>query len=197
MRDTGGATRFRVVAVAASAGGISALSKFLSVLPRGFPVPIVVVQHLDPKHPSLLAGILARRTPLNVQQVDEGMHLEGGTVYLAPPDHHVLVNADGTLSVSQAPPVRFLRPSADVLFDSAAAAFRDGVIAVVLTGTGGDGSDGLQAVKAARGTVISQDPVEAEFPGMPSAAVATGDVDFVLPLGEIAPTLVTLVGQAA
>jgi len=114
-------------------------------------------------------------------------------VYVAPPDRHLLVNADGTLSLSKAELVHFLRPSADLLFESVAASFKDRAIAVVLTGTGADGSSGLQAIKKMGGTVVSQDEGTSEFFGMPSAAIQTGQVDFVLPLEEIASALTKLV----
>lgn len=182
-----------MVAMAASAGGIAALSAVLSELPADFPVPIVVVQHLDPRHRSLLAEILAKRTALQVKQVTHGVALGPGNVYIAPPDNHVLVNAEGTLSLSHSELVHFVRPSADLLFESVAGAFRERVIAVVLTGTGSDGSMGVRAVKAVNGTVIVQDPEDSEFAGMPRAAVDTGDVDFILPASEIASALVTLV----
>lgn len=182
-----------MVVVAASAGGIEALSTLVAGLPADFPVPMVVVQHLDPRHRSLLAEILTRRSPLHVQQVRDGEKLEAGTVYIAPPDNHVLANADGTLALTHSELVHFVRPSADLLFESAAGAYRDRVVAVVLTGTGSDGSMGVRAVKAVNGTVIAQDPEEAKFDGMPRAAIATGDVDVVLPLGEIPIALVTLI----
>ena len=182
-----------MVVVAASAGGIASLSTVLSQLPTDFPVPIVVVQHLDPRHRSLLAEILGKRTALQVKQVSQGDALEPGCVYIAPPDNHVLVNAEGTLSLSHSELVHFVRPSADLLFESVAGAFKDRVVAVVLTGTGSDGSMGVKAVKAVNGTVIVQDPADSEFAGMPQAAIETGQVDFVLPAPEIAPALVTLV----
>jgi len=179
--------------VAASAGGIAALSKLFSGLPPDFPVPMIVVQHLDPRHRSLLAEVLSRRTPLSVRQVSDGEKLLPGTIYIAPPDNHVLANEDGTVALSQSELVHFVRPSADLLFESAAGAYRDRVVAVVLTGTGSDGSMGVRAVKSVNGTVIVQDPADAEFDGMPKAAVATGDVDFVLRLDEIPNALLTLV----
>jgi two-component system chemotaxis response regulator CheB len=185
---------FEIVVVAASAGGIGALSQVLSSLPAEFPLPVVVVQHLDPRHKSLLAEILTRRTELEVVQVTDGQKLTRGVVYIAPPDNHVLVNADGTMSLTKSELVHFVRPSADLLFESAAGAYRDKVVAVVLTGTGSDGSMGVRAVKAMSGTVIVQDPKDAEFDGMPRSAMATGDVDFVLPAVEMAQALVTLIG---
>lgn len=184
---------YDVVALVASAGGLNALSQVLGGLPADFPATIVVVQHLDRHHRSLMAEILNRRTSLRVKQAEEGDHLELGTVYVAPPNSHLLVNADSTLSLTQSELVHFVRPSADLLFESVAASHRDRVIAVVLTGTGGDGNMGVRAVKQMGGTVIAQDEETAQFFGMPGAAIATGCVDFVLPLDEISPALITLV----
>lgn len=184
---------FDVVAIAASAGGIGAIGELLGDLPRTFPASIVIVQHLDPRHRSLMAEILRRRTRLHVEQAREGDQMEPGTVYIAPPDRHLLVNPDGTLSLSQSELVHFVRPSADLLFESVAASYKDRAIAVVLTGTGSDGSMGVVAIKKMGGTVIAQDEKSAEFSGMPAAAIQSGEVDFVLPLEEIASALVTLV----
>jgi two-component system chemotaxis response regulator CheB len=187
------ASAFDVVAVAASAGGLQALSGVLSLLPADFPAALVVVQHLDPRHRSLMADILSRRTALKVKQAEEGDELSPGTVHIAPPNKHLLVNPDGTLTLAQSELVHFVRPSADLLFESVAASFKDRAIAVVLTGTGSDGTMGVQAIKKMGGTVIAQDEATAEFFGMPGAAIHTGSVDFVLPLKEIPSALVTLV----
>ncbi len=184
---------FDIVAFAASAGGLNALAEVLSTLPAEFTAAIAVVQHLAPQHRSLMADILSRRTTLKVKQAQEGEPLIPGTVYIAPPDHHLLVNGDGTLSLSQSELVHFLRPSADLLFESMASSYKDRAIAVVLTGTGSDGAMGVEAVKKMGGTVIAQDEATAEFTGMPTAAFETGDVDLVLPLQEISKALVNLV----
>jgi two-component system chemotaxis response regulator CheB len=192
------ATPFEIVALASSAGGLEALSQVLTALPSDFPAPIVVVQHLDPKHRSLMAEILSRRTPLHVKQAEEGEVLAPGFVYVAPPDRHLLVNADHTLTLTQTELVHFLRPSADLLFESVAAAYKDRAIAVVLTGSGSDGSMGVKAIKKMGGTVLAQNSETAAFSGMPSAAIQTGMVDFILPLDEIAQALKTLtMNQAA
>src|SRR5213075_1072588 len=143
-------------------------------------------------HRSLMADILDRRTAMQVKQAFDGEHLETGTVYVAPPDRHLLLNADGTLSLSQSELVHFVRPSADLLFESAAASFRERAIAVVLSGSGQDGAMGVKAIKKMGGTVIVQDAKNAEFTGMPEAAQATGIADFVLPLDDIAPALTQL-----
>lgn len=184
---------FNVVAIAASAGGLNAINAVLSSLPEDFPIPIVVVQHLDPRHRSLMAEILNRNTGLHVKQAAEGEKIEPSTVYIAPPAHHLLVNPDGSLSLTQTELVHFVRPSADLLFESVAASYKDRCIAVVLSGTGSDGSMGAQAIKKMGGTVIIQSPESAEFTGMPLATLQTRCVDFVLPLEEIASALMTLV----
>lgn len=184
---------FDVVALAASAGGLTALSSVLADLPAGFPAGILVVQHLDPRHRSLMADILSRRTHLEVKQAEDGDRLAGGRVYIAPPNRHLLLNGDGSLSLTQTELVHFVRPSADLLFESVAAGYKDRAIAVVLSGSGGDGSMGVKAIKKMGGTVLAQDQRTSEFFGMPGAAIDSGSVDFVLPLEEIAPALVTLV----
>jgi two-component system, chemotaxis family, protein-glutamate methylesterase/glutaminase len=188
---------FDVVVIAASAGGLAALSTVVGALPAGFPATVLLVQHLDPRHRSLIDDILSRRTKLEVRQATPEDHLEPGTVFVAPPDYHLLVNADGTFTLSQSELVHFVRPSADLLFESAAGSYRERVIAVVLTGTGSDASMGVKAIKQNGGTVIAQDRDTSQFFGMPEAAIKTGVVDFVLPLDEIGPAIVTLVtGEA-
>jgi two-component system chemotaxis response regulator CheB len=180
---------FDVVALAASAGGLNALTHVLAALPADFPAAVVVVQHLDPRHRSLMADILSRRTALPVSQATEGETIHAGRAYIAPPNRHLLVNADRTLSLTQTELVHFVRPSADLLFESTAASFKDRAIAVVLSGSGRDGAMGVRAIKKMGGTVIVQDAKYAEFTGMPEAASATGAADFVLALDEIAPAL--------
>jgi two-component system, chemotaxis family, protein-glutamate methylesterase/glutaminase len=185
---------FDIVAIAASAGGVVALVQIVTELPADFPAAIVVVQHLDRSQRSLVPQIFARRSHLPVEAAVEGTKVNRGHVYLAPPDRHILINRDSTVSLTQTELVNFVRPSADLLFESVAAAFGERAIAVVLTGAGRDGSTGVAAIKRRGGTVIAQDETPSEFFGMPSAAIRTGTVDFVLPLGEIAPALVALVG---
>ncbi len=188
---------FEIVALAASAGGLNALSTVLAGLPAEFPAAVVVVQHLDPRHRSLMAEILSRRTPLLVKQAEDGDKIEPATVYIAPPNRHLLVNPDETISLSQSELVHFVRPSADLLFDSAAASYKEKAIAVVLTGTGQDGTMGVKAIKKMGGTVIAQNQESSEFFGMPDAAIRTGSVDFILPLSDIAAALISLVMQEA
>ena len=185
---------FDIVALAASAGGLKALTEVLAALPAKFPTAIVVVQHLDPRHRSLMAEILGRRTAIKVREAVDGERIQAGIAYIAPPDRHLLINTDGSISLTRTEMVHFLRPSADLLFESVAASFRERAIAVVLSGTGTDGSMGVKAIKKTGGTVIVQDQRSAEFSGMPDAAERTGLADFILPLEEIAGALQTLVG---
>ena len=184
---------FKIVAIAASAGGLNALSKVLEKLPADFPVPITIVQHLDPSHRSLMSEILGRRTSLQVKQAEEGDVLQPGWVYIAPPDHHLLVNRDGTLSLTQSELIHFVRPSAELLFESMAGSYGENSIAMVLSGSGSDGEMGVRAVKEKGGTVIAQSEESAEYSGMPLTAIRTRKVDFILALEEIAPALITLV----
>ena len=184
---------FDIVAIASSAGGLNALNKILSILPKHFPAAIALVQHLAPQHLSFLSEILARRTALKVKQAEEGDSLSPGTVYVAPPDYHLLVNSNGTLSLSQSKPINYLRPSADVLFKSVAESYKNRAMAIVLTGTGRDGATGVEAIHQMGGTVIAQDQKSSEFFGMPNATIKTGNVDYILPLDEIAKTLSSLV----
>jgi len=185
-----------VVAIASSAGGLKALMDILSRLPQDLPAPILVVQHLDPRHRSLMADILSRRTLLKVTEAQQGDVVRPGTVFLAPPDRHLLVDPDLTLSLTSSELVHFVRPSADLLFESVAAVFQERALAVVLTGTGSDGSMGVRAIRKKGGSVIAQDEGSSEFFGMPGAAIETGCVDFVLSLEEIAPAIETLVNGA-
>ena len=143
-----------------------------------------------------MAGILGRVARLMVKEAQEGEAVRPGVVYLAPPDRHLLVNSNGTLTLTRTELVHFVRPSADLLFESLAASFKSRAVAVVLTGSGSDGSLGVRAIKRMGGHVIAQDESTSEFFSMPEAAIRMGVVDLVLPLEEIAPTLLSWVSRA-
>jgi two-component system chemotaxis response regulator CheB len=185
----------RVIAIAASSGGLAALSEVLRTLPATLPAAILVLQHLSPDQRSHLTEILADRTPLAVRQAKNGMRLEHGVVYVAPPGAHLLVGAEGRLVLSHLPPLHWCRPSADRLFASVAAGYGPRAIAVVLTGHGIDGAEGAQVLRRLGGTVLVQDDATSTCPDMPRAARRAGPVDRVLPLGDIAAELETLVGR--
>ena len=187
---------FPVIAMAASVGGLKALSVILGGLPANFPAAIAIVMHLSPEHKSILAEILSGRTHLAVQQAQTGDILRPGSVFIAPPNHHLMVTKHGRLELSSsgAEKVHYARPSAEPLFASVAEIYQKHAIAVVLTGGDGDGSFGVQIIKERGGIVIAQDrPTSQDF-SMPETSIKTGDVDFILPLNAIAPKLIKLVG---
>jgi len=186
-----------VITIAASAGGLDALIQVLSDLPADLPAAIAIVQHLSPHYRSHMAELLNQRTALRVKEAEAGDLLQPGWVFIAPPDHHLLINPERALVLSQSEKVHFSRPAADVLFESIAATYKEQAIAVVLTGKDGDGAIGVQKIKQMGGMVIAQDQATAKFFSMPNAAIKTGVVDFVLPLADISATLVRLVLQRA
>lgn len=186
------ARRFEMIGLAASAGGLAAITILLGALPADFPLPIIIVQHLARDKISLMAQILQKHTTLHVKQAEDGEHADGGTVYIAPPDWHVLIEPGANLCLSHAEAVHFSRPSADVLFESMAKSYAERGIAIVLSGSGIDGMLGAKGVKESGGVVIAQDSSTSEFFGMPGAVIQSGSADFILPLDEIALMLVTL-----
>jgi len=185
----------RVVVMAASAGGLAALDVVLSGLPSSFPAALLVVLHRGLEPESLLARVLQRHTRLSVKDAAPGESLMEGVVYVAPPDRHLEVDQRGQLRLRGGERVHHLLSAAEPLFASAAAAFGDRVIAVVLSGTGTDGAEAVPAVKAAGGVVIVQDEQTSEHFGMPAAAIASGAVDFILPIEEIATALTKLAAR--
>jgi two-component system, chemotaxis family, protein-glutamate methylesterase/glutaminase len=184
---------FDIVALAASAGGLKALGQVLAALPGDFPAAIVVVQHLAPQRPSLLAALLNRQAQLRIQQAQMGDRLQVGTALIAPPDWHLLVQPDGLIALTHTERIHFSRPAADRLFESVAESFQQRSIAVVLTGMGQDGAIGIQKIKALGGTTIAQNRESSEYFSMPDAAIQTQAVDWILPLEQIAVTLMKLV----
>ena len=185
--------RAQLVVIGASWGGLKAVGAVLEGLPAHFGCAVVLAQHRSPASTGALAAVLQARTALAVREVEDKDLIEPGVVHLAPPDYHLLVEP-GHLSLSLDERVQYSRPSIDVLFESAAGSYGEGVVAVVLTGANEDGAAGVQAVKRAGGLTVVQDPATAESPLMPQAAVASGAADKVLSLGDIAPFLVELCG---
>ena len=186
--------QFDIVAIGASAGGINAMEILLPDLPPDLPVPIVIVQHLDPRHKSLMAEILQRRSNLQVKEAADDEALRPSVVYIAPPNKHMLVG-DGKISLATTAFVHFSRPSVDLLFESVAATYAERSIGVILSDTGHDGAMGIKAIKEKGGTTIAQDERSSEHWGMPQAAISTGGVDFVLSIWEIAPAITTLIRE--
>jgi two-component system chemotaxis response regulator CheB len=183
-----------VVVVGASWGGLYALMELLGALPTDFNCPIVVVQHRAPADDDRrLAGVLGRYSALPVQDAEDKQKIEPGHVYLAPADYHLLVE-DDHFELSTDDLVHWSRPSVDVLFESAADAFGENVVGVLLTGLGRDGAAGIKAVREAGGCTIVQEPSSADQSGMPQAAIDAGGAVEVLPLDAIPARIVEICG---
>ncbi|MEJ7928605.1 chemotaxis protein CheB [Ramlibacter sp. AN1015] len=185
--------RIEALAIGASAGGIDALFTVLAGLTRPTCAPVIVVLHLPAAHESRLAEIFAARLPLQVREALPGSRLEPGWLYFAPPDYHLLVEADRSFSLSCEPPVHYSRPAIDLLFESCAEAYGPGLAAVVLTGANEDGAQGLARVRERGGLAVVQDPREAQHAAMPQAALDLAGADLVLPLAAIQELLPTLI----
>jgi two-component system chemotaxis response regulator CheB len=186
------AGRTDVVVMGASLGGPRALAAVLKLLPASFPAPVAVVQHIAEGFTEGLAGWLAQETRLEVREARDGDALTPGLVLLAPSGRHLLVGA-GVARLSDAPPVDTFKPSVTPLFLSAARTYGARACAVMLTGMGRDGADGMKAVKDAGGATFAQDEATSAVFGMPKAAIDLGAVDRVLPLEEIPRALLAMV----
>ncbi len=180
---------YEAVAMGASAGGMNALRTVLSALPETFPAPVLVVQHISPDSDNYLVSYLDDNCAVTVREAEEKEPLQPGTVYVAPPDYHLLVESDRTLSLSLEEKVCYARPAIDVLFETAADVFGPALVGVVLTGANRDGSNGLRAIRERQGLTVVQSPESALAPEMPRAALSATPVDHVVPLNGIGPLL--------
>jgi two-component system chemotaxis response regulator CheB len=183
---------YEAVVIGVSAGGLSALSFILETLPADFHLPIIVVQHRSRDERTLLEEILQTKCNIIIKQADEKEQIKGGTVYLAPPDYHLLIESDHTFSLAYDAPVHYSRPSIDVLFETAASVFQDKLIAIILTGASSDGAEGIKMIKEYGGLTIAQDPKTAAFPFMPQAAINREGIQLILGLHEIKDFLLHL-----
>jgi two-component system chemotaxis response regulator CheB len=174
------------VVIGASAGALDALSTILPALPKDFGLPLIVVVHLPPDRPSLVADLLQAKCRIAVREAEDKEPIRPGTAYFAPPDYHLLVEVEKCLSLSSDEPVLFSRPSIDVLFESAADAYGAALVAVVLTGANSDGANGMRAIVEAGGTAIVQSPDGAFAPTMPQAALKSSPTALVMSLNAIA-----------
>lgn len=186
---------FEIVVIGTSLGGLSALQEILGALTSEFPLAIAIVQHRHKESIHILNQFLQHYVALPLHDVEDKTVMYAGHIYLAPSDYHLLVEP-GYFSLSTDEPVSFARPSIDVLFESAADAYGDRTIGVILTGANHDGAQGLARIKAMGGYAIVQDPISAENCVMPKAAIAATTVDQILPLPAIAPHLMRLCSTA-
>jgi two-component system chemotaxis response regulator CheB len=183
---------YEAIVIGTSAGGLRALTSLLENIPPGYGIPLIIVQHRAKDSRDLFEDILQGRCNIPVKQADEKEMIRKGIAYTAPPDYHLLVEMDKTFSLSADAPVKFSRPSIDVLFDSAALAYRDKLVGIILTGANDDGADGITSIRRNGGLTIAQDPLEAQFTPMPQASIETGDVMHVWTLREIRDFMLAL-----
>jgi len=181
----------RAVVIGASAGAVQALSHILPRLPATFPLPVLVVVHV-PAAPSGLVALFSAKSAIRVREPDDKEPIAPATVYIAPPGYHMLVENARSIALSTDEPVLFSRPSIDILFESAADSYGDGLLGIVLTGANEDGSRGAAAIAAAGGTVLVQDPGTAFAAAMPGAALARCPAAQSLSLEAIADYLASL-----
>jgi two-component system chemotaxis response regulator CheB len=185
--------KYKAIVIGASAGGLYAISYLIANLPPDYPVPLVVVQHRAKDQRDLLEEVLQNKSRIRIKQADEKEKIERNIVYIAPPDYHLLVESDQTFSLSSDEPVRFSRPSIDVLFESAAKVFTNSLVGIILTGANSDGAAGIIAIKRYGGLTIAQDPAEAQFPFMPAAAIETNEVKYTWKLPDIQNFLLKII----
>jgi len=174
-----------IIVIGVSAGGLEAMRKIIPKLPAGFPCPIAIVQHLHPQSDDFLVTDLNSRSQVTVKQADEKESLKPGFVYFASSNYHLLIENDKTFSLSVCALVNFARPAIDVLFETAAEAFKEKTLGIVLTGANHDGSQGAKKIKEYGGKIIVQDPETAEVDVMPRSTIEATDVDYVMDLEEI------------
>jgi two-component system chemotaxis response regulator CheB len=179
------------IVIGASAGGLQPLREVVSQLPADFSAPVFVVMHVPANHHSYLPDILSKTGPLSALHPEDNTKVEAGFIYVAPPDHHLLID-NSFIAVKRGPKENGFRPSIDALFRSAAYSYGPGAIGVVLSGALHDGASGLWSIKRLGGIAIVQEPYEAEYPSMPRSALEYIDADYKVHAREIGPLLAQL-----
>lgn len=183
-----------VVGIGASAGGLEALQNMVANLPVDLNAAYILAQHLSPTYKSMMVDLLEKESTIPVVAAKDGAQLEANTLYICPPSYNIEVADDNSIVLNSAVADRHIpRPSVDILFESLAFAKGDSAIAVVLSGTGTDGSHGIRAIKGEGGWAIAQEPNTAKYDGMPNSAINAGNIDLILPPSEIGPELKNLI----
>ena len=190
-------THFDLVVLAASAGGLKALSAIVSGLPAAFPVPLALVLHRSNQLPHMLAEVLGRRTALMVRTAMAGERPTAGTIYVAPSDRHLSITQERVFALTDGERIHHTHSAADPLFLSAAAVYGNRVVAVVLTGGADDAAEGARAIGLAGGIVIAQNQATSQVFSMPQATIATGHADTILAIEDIAPALMRLIEKGS
>ena len=184
--------RYEAIVIGVSSGGMNAMKVMFSLLPKDFNTPIIIVQHISAHSDNLWIKLLNDQNNLSIKEADEKENIEYGKVYIAPPNYHLMIEKDKTFSLTIDERVNFARPSIDVLFESAAEAYKDKLIGVVLTGSNNDGTNGIKRIQECGGLTIIQDPETAESSYMPASAIAVIKPDYILSLKDIIKLLIKL-----
>lgn len=184
--------QYEAIVIGVSSGGMTALNLIFSALPADFSIPIIVVQHIGARSDNDWISLLNNKSDLTIKEANEKEKIEKGTVYIAPANYHLMVERDKTLSLSIDERVNFARPAIDVLFDTAAEAYENTLIGIILTGSSSDGTQGLKKIKEYGGLIIAQDPKTAESAYMPASAIAAVQVDHILTLEGITDFLIKI-----
>ena len=184
--------RYEAIVIGVSSGGMNAMKVMFSFLPKDFNTPIIIVQHISAHSDNLWIKLLNDQNNLSIKEADEKENIEYGKVYIAPPNYHLMIEKDKTFSLTIDERVNFARPSIDVLFESAAEAYKDKLIGVVLTGSNNDGTNGIKRIQECGGLTIIQDPETAESSYMPASAIAVIKPDYILSLEDIIQLLIKL-----
>jgi two-component system chemotaxis response regulator CheB len=183
---------YEAIVIGVSSGGMNALKIIASGLPANFSIPIIIVQHLSAHSDSQWIKLLNEKSALDIKEADEKEGIEKGKIYIAPPNYHLLIERDKTFSLTIDERVNFARPSIDVLFESAAEAYKNKLIGMVLTGSNHDGTKGIKRIKEYGGLTIIEDPKTAASPYMPKSAMNAIESDYILSLDDIVPLLIKM-----
>lgn len=183
---------YEAIVIGTSSGGMNALKFLFSALPIEFGIPIIIVQHISPRSENQWIKLLNNNSKLYLKEADEKEKIEHGKVYIAPPNYHLMIEQNKTFSLTIDERVNYSRPSIDVLFESAAEAYKNKLIGVILTGSNSDGTKGIKRIKEYGGLTIAQDPETAESSYMPASAIAAIQPDYILSLENIIELLIKL-----
>jgi two-component system chemotaxis response regulator CheB len=183
---------YEAIVIGVSSGGMNAMKVIFSLLPKNFNTPVIIVQHIGKQSNNKWIELINNTSNICIKEADEKEKITQGIAYVAPPNYHLLIEKTKTFSLTVDERVNFARPSIDVLFESAAEAFKSKLIGVILTGSNTDGTKGLKRIKECGGVTIVQDPSTAESDYMPASAIAAMQVDYILPLEGIIDLLIKI-----
>ena len=181
---------YEAIVIGVSSGGMNAMKVMFSLLPKEFNTPIIIVQHISSQSENLWIRLLNDKSNIYIKEADEKESIEQGKVYIAPPNYHLLIERDKTFSLTIDERVNYARPSIDVLFESAAEAYKSKLIGVILTGSNNDGTNGLKRIQECGGLAIVQNPETSESAYMPASAIAAIQPDYILSLEDIINLLI-------